>query len=240
MGTKEHVLRLHHHTVSGRRYLVLDGAEVFGSRGSTNVVSLEAAGHVLPFSLTAGASETPESGSSHANIGYVKILPHGSTGFSYHCFVVRCAWARWQARTLLQRVRGTRGRAGVCMTHEVRLWPVCGRVQDDARVMERGEALTSTRLPKPFVTITIPATEVHADAAGDPVSFYRMDVMSETRGTSMHKRFSCVLLTGTRPASCCSTPLCPRHCEGGMGVPRARSSRSLALALGAPQRLLPT
>lgn len=64
--------------------------------------------------------------------------------------------------------------------------------QNDARIPERGEALSSKRLPQPFVIISIPATEVQPDATGEPVSFYRMDVMSHTRGTSMHKRFSYV------------------------------------------------
>ena len=64
--------------------------------------------------------------------------------------------------------------------------------QNDARIPERGEALSSKRLPQPFVIISIPATEVQPDATGEPVSFYRMDVMSDSRGTSMHKRFSYV------------------------------------------------
>ena len=91
-GKISHVLQLHHHTVSGSRYLVLDDSEVFGSRGHTNLINLPSSGHLLPFRLgpTAG-SPLPDSPSaaSRAAVGYVKVLPHGAGGFSYHCFVVR-------------------------------------------------------------------------------------------------------------------------------------------------------
>ena len=64
--------------MGGTRYLQLDGAEVHKSRGSTTVMSLTAAGHILQFRV---GTDGP--------VGFVKILPFGATGFSYHCFLVR-------------------------------------------------------------------------------------------------------------------------------------------------------